>query len=359
MITPTILKRILFLLAAFALSASLTAHGQLTAVVDVDVTEQDGIFTYEYSVTNGFLSSTSINVFAVSVAVGTDVAIGESFTEEEAEMGALGLRLPAPEGWAGAYDPRLPVFADDDPNTPRNESCDVIDSRQLSSSFQVGWVVGDGFTLRSTDPNGLFPGSTQTFTLQSEYGPELQDYLIANLDNRTCPEGFFGLAEGQVLAPTIAPPRPELTCDFDGDDDCDPLDLNLLSQESAAGTNSAEFDLNNDTFVNLADIDEFLGLAKVQKINGDHDFNGAVEFADFLVLSTNFATEGVWSGGDFSGNGFVDFADFLILSSNFGQTFEGGGVAAASVPEPSAGLLALISVLGLASLRRTRVEMTM
>lgn len=346
--TPTNLKRIRILWAYLALLAltPLAAHGQLSAIVDVDVTEEEGIFTYEYSVTNGFLSSTSINVFAVSVATGTDIAIGEPFTSEEAEMGAFGVRIPAPSGWAGSYDPRLPVFGNDDPDTPRNESCDVVDVRQLATSFQVGWVAGDGFTLLTTDPSSIFPGSTKSFTLQSEYGPELQSYLVANLDTRNCPEDFFGAAEGMVLAPSIPPPSPEFTCDFDGDGDCDPADLSLLSADSAAGTNTADFDLNNDTFVNLDDIEEFLALSEVQKLNGDHDFNNSVEFGDFLLVSTSFGESRNWSGGDFNGNGLVDFADFLILSFNFGKTFEGdSAAAAASVPEPSTALLVLMSLV--------------
>lgn len=54
---------------------------------------------------------------------------------------------------------------------------------------------------------------------------------------------------------------------------------------------------------------------------GDVDENGKVEFADFLVLSTNFGNENaVWGDGDFDGSGKVDFADFLLMSDNFGKS---------------------------------------
>ena len=87
-----------------------------------------------------------------------------------------------------------------------------------------------------------------------------------------------------------------------------------------------------------------------QAIPGDVDGNGVVDFADFIVVSTNFLTEQGWMGGDFDGNGRVEFGDFLELSTNFQQL---GG--AQSVPEPSAGLLASCGLLlGLGARRRRR-----
>jgi len=52
------------------------------------------------------------------------------------------------------------------------------------------------------------------------------------------------------------------------------------------------------------------------------DFNGdgKTDFADFLLLSTNFAAKGDRSQGDATGDGFVNFADFLLLSTEFGQS---------------------------------------
>ena len=54
---------------------------------------------------------------------------------------------------------------------------------------------------------------------------------------------------------------------------------------------------------------------------GDADGNGSVEFADFLLISSNFG-KGVRAGtlGDLDENGRVEFADFLILSAFFGQS---------------------------------------
>jgi|GEM_PF-5203789 len=341
------------LFAVLLLSANVV-QGQLLANLEVDVTEQDGIFTYDYTLSNGFLSSDTINVFAITVAVGDDVAIGTvPFTPEEIEMGALGARLDAPEGWAGSFDPRLVEFADDDPNTPRNESCDVVGSRGVSDTFQVGWVTGDGFSTSPSDPAALLPGGMLAFTLQSEYGPGEQDYIVAGLDDGNCPNEFFGFADGRVLAPTVAPIRePMLACDFNGDGECDVQDVDLLSV--AVGTDDLEFDFNSDSVVSTMDITDYLASDDVNRLNGDADFNGTVEFADFLILADNFGDAGVWSSGDFDGSNDVAFADFLILADNFGGTI--GAETLSSVPEPSASLLCGVMLCGLLPLRkRSRV----
>lgn len=62
---------------------------------------------------------------------------------------------------------------------------------------------------------------------------------------------------------------------------------------------------------------------------GDFDGNGQVEFADFLLLSSNFGGAGDATMGDADCNGQIEFADFLLLSSNFGQP-----AATEAVPEP-------------------------
>ncbi len=54
-------------------------------------------------------------------------------------------------------------------------------------------------------------------------------------------------------------------------------------------------------------------------LDGDANRDGEINFADFLVLSSNFGKmDAIWADGDFDGNGVVDFADFLLLSENFG-----------------------------------------
>lgn len=96
-------------------------------------------------------------------------------------------------------------------------------------------------------------------------------------------------------------------------------------------------------------IEFFLGASGPELIPGDVDGNGSVEFADFLLLSANFDSEGTREQGDLDGDGIVAFADFLILSANFGNT------AAEAIPEPTAAQLLLSAMLaGVGLLRRRR-----
>lgn len=95
-------------------------------------------------------------------------------------------------------------------------------------------------------------------------------------------------------------------------------------------------------------------LGTINSLPGDLDGDGAVAFADFLILSGNFGQSNEEAPAYTSGNidlvDGIQFADFLILSGNFGQTAE----AAATVPEPSASLYAMIALVGLAVARRRR-----
>ena len=85
-------------------------------------------------------------------------------------------------------------------------------------------------------------------------------------------------------------------------------------------------------------------------LHSDADFDGEVQFSDFLILSKNFGEDGSWSAGDFNSDGLVGFPDFLILSKNFGESAQN----AASVPEPSGAIMIAIAFVVTLSRRRER-----
>ena len=83
---------------------------------------------------------------------------------------------------------------------------------------------------------------------------------------------------------------------------------------------------------------------------GDIDGDGTVGFSDFLQVSNNFGQAVAdHTQGDIDCNGSVEFSDFLVLSNAFGTTV---GAEAASVPEPTSGLLLLLGFLGMLKFRK-------
>jgi hypothetical protein len=57
-------------------------------------------------------------------------------------------------------------------------------------------------------------------------------------------------------------------------------------------------------------------------VPGDANWDGTVDFTDFVILSQHFGQTGGWNEGNFGGGATVDFADFAVVSQNFGKTFD-------------------------------------
>ncbi len=117
-------------------------------------------------------------------------------------------------------------------------------------------------------------------------------------------------------------PTPDgLPGDLNGDEVLNRADVELLYAAIAASSTDEQFDLTGDDTVDQDDvrflIDELLGA-----LPGDANLDGTVDFADFLVMSSNFGESRediTWLDGDMDGDGSVSFADFLLLSANFGN----------------------------------------
>ena len=124
----------------------------------------------------------------------------------------------------------------------------------------------------------------------------------------------------KVDAPQIEPVDivgPTVPGDVNGDTFVDVRDIDAVFAAAADNSQDATFDVNGDGQIATSDGTHIVE-AILQTKAGDLDLNGKVEFADFLVLSTNFGKAGSYSDGDADGDGLVAFADFLLLSTNFG-----------------------------------------
>ena len=111
----------------------------------------------------------------------------------------------------------------------------------------------------------------------------------------------------------------------------------------------------------LIEMDVFYGanavtLAVVPALDGDYNFDGTVDSADYTVWRDNFGQDVPWfTKGDFDGSGVVDSADYALWAANYGGPLTGAAMAMA-IPEPTA-FVVLSSVAGLlaASQRRARL----
>lgn len=161
-------------------------------------------------------------------------------------------------------------------------------------------------------------------------------------------------------------------CDLNGDGICNVADLSSLDGLYSAGdleigidvADTAErFDLNSDSVVDTADLDQWLADAAVANgfaapyLKGDTNLNDHVGFGDFTGLSRQFGTGREWTEGNYRGSGTTSFADFLLLSRNFGEQIPRAAQRTDSignVPEPASKLSLLLGTTFLLMLRKRR-----
>lgn len=108
-------------------------------------------------------------------------------------------------------------------------------------------------------------------------------------------------------------------------------------------------DDGGDTIMSATlDLDVTLGP---ELVPGDVDGDQDVDITDFNIIKANFRQAGITlSQGDLSGDGVANFADLKLWKDNFPTAAP--GAALASIPEPTAVLLAGLSLLGVTCTRR-------
>ena len=87
-------------------------------------------------------------------------------------------------------------------------------------------------------------------------------------------------------------------------------DLDTLCSGLSTGTSLASWDMSGDGIVDGQDVAQFLALTG--RTFGDADFNGKVDFSDFLTLSENFGDPNAtqWSDGISTARGTWNSATF-------------------------------------------------
>ena len=143
-------------------------------------------------------------------------------------------------------------------------------------------------------------------------------------------------------------PEPAGTpCDFNGDSNCDDVDIDLLADAVRNGTSDSQFNVDGLGDLNIpddADFDFYItDDSMLSTGRGDHDLDFNVNFIDFVRLSNNFNMSPTgWAQGNGNTDDNTNFNDFVRLSNNFGMNFASGS----NVPEPAAvgalGMLALV-----------------
>ena len=224
-------------------------------------------------------------------------------------------------------------------NRRRTDGSWLAEGDDLTTKFELSIVDANPFeTLRTAELSFLVDGTGQT---NLELLSSLEDNILdSNLD--TSADQSYSFIEQQDI---LFDPSAEAEVVFD-------VTQLLYSHQQLSGDDVLAFRLVNGA-----------GMQKIEKprleltfgsprdsLVGDINGNGTVDFADFLVLSSNFGTTGGFQQGDLDANGEIDFADFLILSENFGEASE----IASTVPEPEGALSLLIVLVCLLASKRIR-----
>ncbi len=149
---------------------------------------------------------------------------------------------------------------------------------------------------------------------------------------------------GQIILSGIL----ERTCDSTADGACNLLDIDRLLYDGIV-TNDAQFDLDGNGTVDLADRDAW--LTESGYLMGDFDLDHMVDSGDLNRIAVAWTNDGQTSygAGDTNGDGIIDGLDLNGLALNW----QSRSAAASVVPEPSGDwLFAWASVLLIARWRR-------
>ncbi len=128
-------------------------------------------------------------------------------------------------------------------------------------------------------------------------------------------------------------------------------DFHVLSRAIESKHGAPIFDIDLNGRLDFGDL-ELLEDLIPNKIPGDANLDGVVNFPDFITLTTFFGeSTGLWTRGDFDSDGRVALKDFVLLVQNFGNA---DIQPSQQIPEPMSVTMLLLGVCALGRLRLSR-----
>ena len=163
---------------------------------------------------------------------------------------------------------------------------------------------------------------------------------------------LLGAIGASIISIISIPSHAMSIADFNGDGIVDSTDVNLLTTEISAGSNTLSFDINSDGLVNLIDLDDWFpiysvdngGVPDVSTARVDINFDLSNTLLDLLVIQNNQSlVSSLFTSGDINADGVVNGLDITRYVSL-------GGV----VPVPAALWLFGSGLLGLIGMARRK-----
>ncbi|BBO34904.1 dockerin type I domain-containing protein [Lacipirellula parvula] len=244
---------------------------------------------------------------------------------------------------AGTYSLRQPRWVG---STPYNYYAVDLNGRDAENSLVGGYsatepshttapftpspfAIGKAYTSQGTE---LQPGDMLDSGDVFEFVPNLSNPAVLAYIQNSLAQGHLGFTFSSLFEPdgqSSSVSYPDFYLD----------DLDVGANPNGAGPTIAM----NVTILPAGPA----GLA------GDYNGNGSVDGADFLAWQRSFGTAATpaGSGADGNGNGSIDAGDLTVWKEHFGQTTN---TPVVSVPEPTAGLLAMCGAAALLRGRRSR-----
>lgn len=144
-------------------------------------------------------------------------------------------------------------------------------------------------------------------------GPDILDTLGNAMDQDR--DGIYNEIPDDYYIFTFSLTQAPIRGDFNGDQQVNVLDIDLLCAAIQSAANPAAFDLTADGSVNMQDMDEMI-LNVVDTLFGDANLDRVVDGSDFNLWNAGKFQAGGWGQGDFNCDGLVDGSDFNVWNSN-------------------------------------------